>query len=229
MTRSSFHPRQLALLSTLLLVGAGAIAAPTVTGGGVEGVSDDIFELSQGTVVLESSPLLACCNGAPAENTFGGTGGVEGVHTLFADGAPAESIDFINFQTGSPIELTGYTATLADDSDNPANPGDPNRGSTSFSLFVSPDATFAAPVLISTTPLLMSYSTNYGTNGILITDSFAPVIGEFFRIEITRATAGGPRIREVDGVGTVVPEPASGALLALAAFGLAMRQRRSSH
>lgn len=225
MTTAFLYLRQFALPLSLLFANGGAFAAPTVTGGGLEGVSDDIFELSQGTLVLSNSPLLNCCGGAPAENTFGGSGGVEGVHTLFADGAPAESIDFINFQTGSLIELTGYTATLADDSDNPANLGDPNRGSSSFSLYVSPDASFAAPVLISTTPLLPSYSTNYGTNGILITDSFAPVTGEFFRIQITRATGAGPRIREVDGVGTAVPEPAAGAVLAFAALGLLSRRR----
>jgi hypothetical protein len=208
-----------------LLLGASALAAPIVTAGGGDGVTDDIFDVRQSTTVLGNSPLLGCCGGAPAENTFGGTGGVEGVHTLFSDGLAVGSIDFINFRTANPIELTGYNALLADDSDNPMNPGDPNRGSSSFSLFTSPDDTFTSVTLVSTTQLPFSYSSNFGTNAILISDTFAPVQAQFFRLEVTRATSGGPRIRELDGVGRIVPEPGSGGLLVLGVLGLLARRR----
>jgi hypothetical protein len=42
---------------------------------------------------------------------------------------------------------------------------------------------------------------------------------------MVRANAGGPRIRELDGFGTVVPEPASAAFLLLAPLGLLARRR----
>ena len=44
-------------------------------------------------------------------------------------------------------------------------------------------------------------------------------------MELTRANAGGPRIRELDGFGTVVPEPSGVALLLLAPLGLLARRR----
>src|SRR5678815_4350539 len=150
------------------LFGAFAFAAPIVTASGGEGVTDDIFDIAQGSTVIGNSPLLACCGGAPAEDAFGGTGGVESFHTLFADGLLSGAIDYINFRTATPIELTGYRALLADDSDNPANPGDPNRGSMTFSLFTAADETFSPLTLISTTSLPTSYSSTYGTNAIEI-------------------------------------------------------------
>ena len=210
----------------LLFLAAISNAAPIVSSGGGDGVMDDIFDISQSTLVLGSSTLLQCCGGSFAENSFGGFGGVEPPHTLFSDGPAVGSIDFINLRTANPIALTGYNAVLADDSDDPANPGNPNRGSSSFSLFVSPDDTFTSLTLISNTTLPSSYSTNFGTNAILIADTFAPVTGQFFRVEITRTTAGGPRIREVDGVGTVVPEPNLFALLSMGVAGLSGRFRK---
>ncbi|HEX5175619.1 MAG TPA: PEP-CTERM sorting domain-containing protein [Chthoniobacteraceae bacterium] len=198
----------------------------SVTG---DGITTDIFDTSQGASVLSSSPMIACCGGSQPQNSFGGSFGVEVPHTLFADGPEPGSIDFINFQTGNLIDLTGYNAILADDSDDPANPGNPNRGSSSFSLFSSPDDTFTTLNLISTTALPSSYASNYGANSILISDTFAPVQAQFFRIEVARTTAGGPRIREIDGVGEVaVPEPASAALVALGAVvGLVRRRARN--
>jgi hypothetical protein len=210
-----------------LLFGAGAaMGAPIVSSGGGDGVTTDIFDTSQGASVLGSSAMLGCCGGSQPQNSFGGMFGVEPPHTLFSDGPGPGSLDFINFQTGNLIDLTGYDAVIADDSDDPGNPGNPNRGSSSFSLFSSPDSSFTVLNLVSTTALPSSYASNYGTNAILISDTFAPVRAQFFRIEITRTTAGGPRIREIDGVGTVaVPEPASAALLAVGA-GLGFLGRR---
>jgi hypothetical protein len=152
--------------------------------------------------------------GAPSkpENAFGGTGGVELEHTLFSDG-PITSIEFIDFRTAAPIHLMSYTATLADDSGNPANPGDPHRGVMAFFLSTSPDATFTNPTVVSATQVKFPYTANYGSNAILITDSTIDLTAQFFRLELLRADDGGPRIRELDGFGTVVPEPAGGLLL----------------
>jgi len=215
------------LVASGFLFAQSAPAAPIVNSGSGDGVKDDLFDQSQASVVLSSTPLLACCGGAPAENALGGFGGVEGAHTLFADGAAAESVDYIDFQTATPLELTSYIATLADDSDDPSNLGNPNRGSTSFTLYSSPDPSFSSLSVISTTLLTPSYLLNYGTNSIIISDSFPQVTAQFFRIEVTRATAGGPRIREVDGFGVAVPEPSSAALLLAGCASLVQRRRRA--
>ena len=155
----------------LLFFAAITHAAPIVSSGGGDGVTSDIFDINQSSLVLGSSTLLGCCGGSFAENSFGGFGGVEPPHTLFSDGPAVGSIDFINLRTADLIALTGYNAVLADDSDDPANPGNPNRGSSSFSLFVSPDDTFTSLTLISNTTLPSSYSSNFATNAILITDT----------------------------------------------------------
>jgi hypothetical protein len=215
-----------AVFSFLLFATAGALASPIVTSGSGDGVTTDIFDTSQGASVLGSSPLLACCGGSQPQNTFRGSFGVEPPYTLFADGPGPGSIDFINFQTADVIELIGYNAVIADDSDDPSNPGNPNRGSSSFTLFSSPDSNFTTLNLISTTALPVSYSSNFGSNAILISDTFAPVTAQFFRIEVTRTTAGGPRLREVDGVGSVVPEASSAALLGVCAGLAGLRRRR---
>lgn len=211
----------------ILLLGATTFAAPIVSSGGGDGVTTDLFDTSQSATVLGSSLILTCCGGSQPQNSFGGSFGVEPPYTLFADGPAPGSIDFINFQTANPIELTGYNALLADDSDDPTNPGNPNRGSSSFSLFSSPDDTFTTLNLISSTQLPVSYSSNFGTNAVLISDTFAPVRAQFYRVEITRTTAGGPRIREVDGIGIVVPEPGTGVLVLCGGVGL-LRMRRGS-
>ena len=209
----------------ILLFGPGvASAVPVVTPGGQQGVTTDLFDVAQGGSVLGNSAMLACCGGSLPENAIGGSGGVEATNTLFSDGPAAGTVEFINFRTASPIQLTNYTATLADDSDDPGNPGNPNRGSTAFRLYTSPDANFASLTLVSEAALPPSYSTNYGTNAILINDTLTNVTGQFFRMELVRANAGGPRIRELDGFGTVVPEPTALALL-LAPLGLLARRR----
>jgi hypothetical protein len=208
----------------LLLCGGVASAAPVVTGGGQGGVTTDLFDISQGATIVSSSAMLGCCGGSFPQNALGGSGGVEGPHTLFADGPPAGTVEFINFQLPQPILLTNYTATLADDSDNPANIGDPNRGSTAFRLYTSPNAAFTSLQLVSEAALTPGYINAYGTNAILINDTLTNVTGQFFRLEMVRATAGGPRIRELDGFGTPVPEPAAVAFLLLAPLGLLSRR-----
>jgi len=80
--------------------------------------------------------------------------------------------------------------------------------------------------VISTTALPSSSLSNYGTNAIAISDSFPPVTAQFFRIEVARTTEGGPRIREVDGFGTAVPEPTSATLLAAGCAALIAHRRR---
>lgn len=212
----------------VLLCGGVASAAPVVTGGGQGGVTTDLFDISQGATIVSNSAMLGCCGGSFPQNALGGSGGVEGPNTLFSDGPPPGTVEFINFQLPQPILLTNYTATLADDSDNPANIGDPNRSATAFRLYTSPDASFTSLQLVSETALTPGYITTYGTNAILINDTLTNVTGQFFRLEMVRTNAGGPRIRELDGFGTVVPEPAGIALLLLAPVGLLARRRSAT-
>jgi hypothetical protein len=107
----------------------------------------------------------------------------------------------------------------------PANIGDPNRASTAFRLYTSPDANFTSLQLVSEAALTPGYINTYGTNAILINDTLTNVTGRFFRLEMVRANAGGPRIRELDGFGTPVPEPVGAAFLLLAPLGLLARRR----
>ena len=97
--RILLHTLPMRMRVTLFLSCCAAVthAAPIVSTGGGDGVTTDVFDINQSSEVLGSSPLLGCCGGSFAENSFGGFGGVEPPHTLFSDGPAVGSSAFIRF------------------------------------------------------------------------------------------------------------------------------------
>ena len=144
----------------VLLVGAGvASAVPIVTGGGQGGVTTDLFDISQGADDRQQQRHARLLRRVAAAERDRRQRAASRGRTRSSPTVPRPArVEFINFRTASPSSLTNYTATLADDSDNPANPGDPNRGSTAFRLYTSPDANFTSLQLVSEAALTPSYS-----------------------------------------------------------------------
>jgi hypothetical protein len=195
----------LVALSLSILMGlTNASAVPLITGIPLQnddGVTTDLFDVAQGTVVTNSSPLFSRFN---AEGTFGSTApqAIEGFRTIFAD-TPITT-DFIEFMTLNSIDLTGYRFVLGEDSS-----GSGNRSATSFRLYASNNAGDVLSHLVSAASIAQTYTVNYGSPQIAITDSISVANVKFFRMEVDRTHNSGPRIFELDGFGTVVPEPSS--------------------
>ena len=164
-------------------------------------VTTDIWDLSQGSTITLDSGTLFGPNGM-----FGGsTGGPEPSGLLFRDDKPASFTHFIQWTTPSLISLTGYE--LFASSDDRSNPGD--RGFTQFRLYSRPDSS-------SSFALISTYSPSSPVYNFDLPVTFgAPIVAKEFRAEFDQYAPNdfpGPRVNELDGFGTTVPEPSSVAL-----------------
>lgn len=188
------------------------------TGGGES--STDAFDVSRGTTVLSAS---AQNSGSDARSALGfsNVGFAEPGNTYFQDSRPAGTVDFINFRTTSAVTIIGFQLRTYDDS---FSPGNSNRGMTRFSLFSSADGG-GNYTLVATATLQNSYTSAYGSSGILVGASFAPVTSQDFRIEAVRFNTTAPRIVELDAV-SAAPEPGSLTLAASAALLLPLVARK---
>ena len=193
-----------------------ATAAPSVSAifaQNDDGVTTDLFDVAQGAVVTNSSALFP---GFIAEGTFGSNApqAVEGFRTIFSDVQIAT--DFIDFQTATPINLSSYRFILGEDGN-----GSGNRGAIAFRLYASSSSGDLLSQQVSGTSLASTYTANYGSPQIAITDSLSISNVRFFRMEVDRAQSSGPRVFELDGFGVVVPEASSIAITAIALVFLA--------
>ena len=178
-------------------------------------VTTDIWDVAQGTVVLSSSGGFALNNIFGAQDFHPEPG-----NATFSDNQPAGFTHFIEWTTPSLISLTGFRFYTFDDGS--ANAGD--RGITQFRLYSRPDSASAFS-LINTYNAPTTHP--YGTLDVPVTFG-TPIMAKEFRAEFDQyapSSFPGPRVQELDGFGTVVPEPASGILLLL---GAALCSRRRS-
>jgi hypothetical protein len=201
----------LAAASFLLLIASSETLAVAVINGipsqTDDGVTTDLFDVAQGTIITSSSPLLSSFT---AEGTFGSTSpqAVEGFRTIFSDAA--RPVDFIEFRTPTPIDLTSYRFVLGEDGN-----GSGNRSATAFRLYASSNAADVLSNQISAASIAQTYTVNYGSPQIAISDSLSVPNVQFFRMEVDRTGSSGPRIFELDGFGTVVPEPSIATIFVL--------------
>lgn len=164
----------------------------------------------QGATVVTASPFEGCCGGFPPTNIFGAFGGGEdGATTIFAAGGN----NFVNFTTAQPVLLNGVELYNAAD-----NGEDGFRGTSGFSLLADTnnDSTYETTIVNNVNP------TDFG---VVNQYFFAPVTASSFRAEFVGPN-GGNRIRELDAIGQVVPEPAALSLLAIGGLALMGRRRR---
>jgi hypothetical protein len=185
-------------------------------------IRNDLFDYSQGTTVLSSSPALASSGGADARSVFGyrHLPFSQPENFYFSD-AP-RAVDFITFKTATKIDLYRFELTVQDDS---IFSDTFNRGISSFKLFASADGTSYS--LLSSSSVLPHYTDSYGWTQIVISDTVNANDVQYFRLEVTRRN-GGPRIIELDGFAAPesVPEPATLTLWSLGALGCAVTAYR---
>ena len=160
-----------------------------------EGVTTDIWDLSQGSQVIFSSQQHGCCGNSDPRAAFGFTSGfVEATHAIWQDSAPGV-LDFVEWQTPQPVDLSAIALHLADD-------GSTFRSASDYRLFASQDGVNFSLV---STGVIPADGNGYLNNPLLIADS---VLGgttsavRAFRLEMTRATGGGTRVAELDATGT---------------------------
>jgi MYXO-CTERM domain-containing protein len=193
-----------------MLAASDAFSGVIVTPGGYAGVTTDDFDVSRGTTVLSSSTIIARSDARSALGFL--NGGPEPTNTIFADNAPAGTVDSLVFRTPSAITLRDLKVGFADDS----NSGQANRGTTLFKLLASTDGVNYSSIVSA--PILSNYVSSYRDSVITLTVTNLSVANvRFFRVETTRATSLGTRIVEIDANVSVVPEPSS---LTFAALGL---------
>lgn len=199
---------------TLVLGALAAMPSPAAAQ-----VSNDLWDVSQGATVTAHSGVFF----GDIRGMFGHTSiGPEPQNTLFSDGQPPGFTHFVEWQSASPIILSGYHLMAADDSS--ATAGD--RGFTAFRLFAFDGSGFG---LIDT---FNPTSNPYPGNVVDITRPVGPLTAQRFRAEFDQFgpqfNGSGPRILELDAVAVaVVPEP--GSILLAAVLGtLALRRRRAA-
>ncbi len=161
-----------------------------------EGVFTDIFDVAQGSQVIFSTQQHAGAGLSDPRSAFGFSSGfVEATHSLFADGPGAGTVDFFEWQTAGPVDLSSYALHLQDD-------GGPGRSAIGFTLFGSQDGVNFSSLSTGTIP--RSGGDGYGSNPLLIADNALTGLTtglRAFRLETTRASNAGVRVVEMDGHG----------------------------
>jgi hypothetical protein len=200
----------------MMAFGGAASADALVHSGTGEGTTNDLLDVSRGTIVTSSSAMgFNAGISSDPRSAFGYFSYfIEPTHVVFEnDGVAGVTVDFINFQAAAPVALRYYELRLADDSN--ATPF-PDRGTVQFRLLggTSPGSLN----LLSQASILANYTVSYGSSEIVVSDPVNGVGMQYFRLELVRATSQGPRLIEFDGF-SAVPEPAS---VILAGVGLSV-------
>lgn len=182
-------------------------------------VTTDLWDISQGSVVTNTSGMLT-----DGRDMFGGTyGWVEPGNALFADFRPDGYTHWIEWNTPNAINLTGFNLFAAHDGNNNSA-----RAIREFRIFYKDGAnwtkfyTFDPAHPYGGTPYINEFA--LGVNGLNIN-------AKYFRAEFDQygytQWASGPRVYELDGFSSPIPEPGTMILLGTGLVGLFGLRRKT--
>jgi hypothetical protein len=163
-------------------------------------------------------------------------GHVEHLNTIFKDFLPQGTVDFVEWQTVSPVTLRSFALFLQHD----GPPDHPNtsqeRAISEFKLFAFDTATSSFDNLLYDFQPGNPYPTTTAPAGSILQTSGntlaieanVPVTtAQRFRADFTQlSTTLGPRVIELDGFTTAVPEPSTFVLAVTAFCTLWYRRKR---
>jgi hypothetical protein len=175
------------------------------------GTTNDLWDISRGTIVVRSSPS-ATQNAYAPEDIFGGNlrpHSPEPGDFIFADGFPASHIGFVEWRTLAPVTIDHYELYSAGDGPKYGNQREFSRfrllakspGSQDFDLVLS-DVTPSHPFI-----------NLFGIPGLALSETIPAVTAQDFRAEFTSYTTNyynGVRVMELDGFGPSQPWPEAG-------------------
>ena len=198
-------------LNGLEATGADSLLATTNTGqlisytvdydndaGNYDPDADDLWNINQGAVVTDSSPLIG---GSDIGNMFGGeAGSVESDNTLFADNLAVGAVHYVEWQTPAPVTISNFKLSANSDGDT----GD--RSFKRFSLFAKDLVTgnFESISEFSSANPYTDTPCNLAPSSYLAVSINTPTTtAQEFRAEFEQfapaSGASGPRIQELDG------------------------------
>jgi len=186
-------------------------------------VSDDLWDVSQGAVIIENSPILG---GSSVSNMFGANdGSVEWPYgrTLFWDGYYAGADHYVEWRTPTAVALESFKLYAAHDGTSECW-----RAFDYFTLLAK-NADTGMFEIIYASAVSVPYNFIDGEQDFLIQHTFAaPVAAQEFKAVFRQYAynpyAAGPRVIELDGFG-YVPEPMTLALLGFGSLVLLKRNR----
>ena len=152
-------------------------------------------DLFQGAVIDAGPSTPAHQSGHDLRDAFGGRfSTTEPGRAVLADNL-GSAVQKIYFHTAAPVTLSSFKLYLGDNG--------VDRGASHVEVAVT-NATFSSNTVFSTVDLASPYPSAVGENNIrhiLISDSFAPVTGQYFVLHLTPANPNvGVRVIEFDGV-----------------------------
>ena len=188
------------------LVEVDAIAANTPSCDIVPGIStDDVFDVSNGTIVVDDDVIV------DPQNVFSTCNGFENGHTLMRDGG-LNSTSFINFRTPQAVSIKGIRLFAHNDGVRNSF----RRALNNFRLLADLDNNGDYETLVVESAVNADYATHEGniatdpTNLDLTLLSDSVMTAQNWRIEVNQGTNigqfEGARVVEVDAISPVVPE-----------------------
>jgi hypothetical protein len=182
--------RHLAVIMGLLAaLPVGAQLAPS---------TDDVWDVSQGTILILSTDLAS---GSDMRDLLGGTFGATGAekgNVLFANGSEEGFANIIEWRLKKPLTIRSFRLFAYDDPDT----GD--HGFSTFRLWAKSTGSLTFDTLLSTVTPSHPYKYEFTPNHLLSAANVRPVEAQEFKAEFTTwngkggASANGPRIVELD-------------------------------